>query len=108
MHDGTARLTRRGIAAALLAAPAVARAQAPRPRGPFWPGGARLAIGVCMMFEADGGQPAAWQPGPPGTPQASQRFPHLPNVMNRTYGAKEGIPRCSTCSTGRACASPPS
>jgi peptidoglycan/xylan/chitin deacetylase (PgdA/CDA1 family) len=46
-----------------------------------------------MMFEADGGQPANWQPGPPGTPQASQRFPHLPNIMNRRYGAIEGIPR---------------
>ena len=88
--------TRRGIlagTAALLAAPAV-HAQAPaRPRAPFWPGGARLAIGVCMMFEADGGQPAMWQPGPPGTPQAGQRFPNLPMIQGRTYGAKEGIPR---------------
>ncbi|WP_137128214.1 polysaccharide deacetylase family protein [Roseomonas sp. HF4] len=90
------RWTRRGLgggAIGLLAAPSPVRAQPARPRGPFWPGGARLAIGICMMFEADGGQPAAFQPGPPGTPQASQRFPNLPMVMNRTYGVKEGIPR---------------
>lgn len=88
-------IRRRLLASAvgLAAAPASLRAQPAPRRGPFWPGGARLAIGVCMMVEADGGQPALWQPGPPGTPQAGQRFPHLPNVMNRRYGAKEGIPR---------------
>jgi peptidoglycan/xylan/chitin deacetylase (PgdA/CDA1 family) len=81
------------LASALLATPAIALAQPARPRGPFWPGGAKLAIGVCMMFEADGGQPTQWQPGPPGTPQAAQRFPNLPAIQIRTYGAKEGIPR---------------
>jgi peptidoglycan/xylan/chitin deacetylase (PgdA/CDA1 family) len=81
-----------GAAAGLLASPVVAQ-PARRPRGPFWPGGARLAIGVCMMFEADGGQPAMWQNGPPGTPQAGQRFPNLPMIQGRTYGAKEGVPR---------------
>jgi peptidoglycan/xylan/chitin deacetylase (PgdA/CDA1 family) len=92
-----AAMTRRaaaGAALALLAAPAVVGAQPTRPpRGPFWPGGARLAVGVCMMFEADGGQPAMWQNGPPGTPQAQQRFPNLPTIQQRSYGAKEGIPR---------------
>ncbi len=81
-----------GTAAAVLAAPALAQ-NAARPRGPFWPGGARLAVGVCMMFEADGGQPAMWQGGPPGTSQGGQRFPNLPAIQQRTYGAKEGIPR---------------
>jgi peptidoglycan/xylan/chitin deacetylase (PgdA/CDA1 family) len=93
MTDTQTRRAILAVSAAFLAAPAV-HAQAPaRPRAPFWPGGARLAIGVCMMFEADGGQPANFQPGPPGTPQAGQRFPHLPNVMSRRYGAIEGIPR---------------
>jgi peptidoglycan/xylan/chitin deacetylase (PgdA/CDA1 family) len=90
-------LTRRGIGMAglgLLAAPSVVGAQtARRPNTPYWPGGARLAIGVCMMFEADGGQPAAFQNGPAGTPQAANRFPNLPMVMDRRYGAREGIPR---------------
>ena len=82
-----------GAGVGLLAAPSVAGAQPARPSGPFWPGGARLAIGVCLMFEADGGQPAMWQNGPAGTPQAAQRFPNLPMIQQRTYGAKEGIPR---------------
>lgn len=89
-------IARRGFlgAAGMLGMPAVVAAQPARPpRGPFWPGGARIAIGVCMMFEADGGQPAAFQPGPPGTPQAAQRFPNLPMIQGRTYGAKEGVPR---------------
>jgi peptidoglycan/xylan/chitin deacetylase (PgdA/CDA1 family) len=83
-----------GGAAGLLALPAVTEAQPARPpRVPFWPGGARLAVGVCMMFEADGGQLTMTQPGPAGTPQAAQRFPNLPAIQNRTYGAKEGVPR---------------
>lgn len=89
-------ITRRGLgglaAASILAGAGGARAQTRRP-GPFWPGGARLAVGVCMMIEADGGQPAAWQNGPPGTPQASQRFPNYPQISMRTYGALEGAPR---------------
>ena len=96
-----------GAAAGLLASPVVAQ-PARRPRGPFWPGGARLAIGVCMMFEADGGQPAMWQNGPPGTPQAGQRFPNLPMIQGRTYGAKEGVLRLLDLSTGWISASPPS
>lgn len=84
--------SRRGLlAAAALAAPlsipAVAQ-RAPRPPGPFWPGGARIAVSVCMMFEADGGQANAWQAGPDGG-----RFPNFPRIQDRTYGAKEGIPR---------------
>lgn len=45
----TDTLRRRSIlaaGAALLAAPAVHTQPAARPRGPFWPGGARLAVGV--------------------------------------------------------------
>ncbi len=82
----------RSLAGLALAAPPVLRAAAQAP-GPFWPGGARLAIGVCMMFEADGGPAPAWQNGPPGTPYAAQRFPNFPNIQIRTYGAKEGVPR---------------
>lgn len=90
------RWTRRAAATAalaVLATPTVPAAQPARPRGPFWPGGARLAVGVCMMFEADGGQPTQWQPGPPGTSQAARRFPNLPAIQQRTYGAIEGAPR---------------
>lgn len=83
--------TRRALLGTALAAAAIGRAAA-QPR-PFWPGGARLAVSVCMMFEADGGQTTAWQNGPPGTPHASRRFPNFPAIQNRTYGAKEGIPR---------------
>lgn len=46
-----------------------------------------------MMFEADGGEPAASQSGPAGTPQAGQRFPNPPGIQSRTHGAKEGLPR---------------
>ncbi|WP_426957862.1 polysaccharide deacetylase family protein [Muricoccus radiodurans] len=83
--------TRRSLLAAALAAPLAAPALAqrsPRPVGPFWPNGARLAVSICMMFEADGGQATGWQPGPGGG-----RFPNFPAIQNRTYGALEGIPR---------------
>jgi peptidoglycan/xylan/chitin deacetylase (PgdA/CDA1 family) len=59
----------------------------------FWPDGARMAISVTMMFEADGGQSDAFQPGPEGTAQAQQRFPNFHNITGRAYGAKEGMPR---------------
>lgn len=92
--DGTASRTalgRRTLLAAALATPAVrVRAQT---AGPFWPSGARLALSVTMMMEADGDQPELTQPGPPGTPQASQRFPNHPIASMRRYGAIEGIPR---------------
>lgn len=90
--------TRRTLLAAPLAAPLAALAlpalaqDRPRPRGPFWPGGARLAVGVCMMFEADGGQSNQWQGGPPGTPPGT-RFPNFVTQGDRTYGAREGVPR---------------
>jgi peptidoglycan/xylan/chitin deacetylase (PgdA/CDA1 family) len=85
-------LARRAVLGAALAAPALSRALAqPAPAG--WPNGARLAVSVTMMVEADGEQPELMQPGPPGTPQASQRFPNLPLIGLRRYGAIEGIPR---------------
>lgn len=93
------RLTRRRFFAAaaagtaLLAAPALRAQTPPRPSGPFWPGGARLAVSVTMMFEVDGEQLQATQTGPAGTPQAGARFPNLPFVSTRAYGAYEGIPR---------------
>jgi len=80
-----------GAVGGMLAAPGILRAQTARAPGPFWPGGARLAIGVCMMFEADGGQPAMWQGAPAGAPAG--RYPNLPGIQVRTYGAKEGVPR---------------
>lgn len=85
-------LARRALLAAALAAPALSRARAqPRPAG--WPNGARLAVSVTMMVEADGEQPELMQPGPAGTPQAQARFPNLPLISQRRYGAIEGIPR---------------
>lgn len=77
----------------VLAAPTIRAQTPPRPSGPFWPDGARLAVSVTMMFEVDGEQLQATQTGPAGTPQASQRFPNLPFVSTRAYGAHEGIPR---------------
>lgn len=93
MTDRRAVLAALAGGAATLAAPAVLAQTPPRPSGPFWPGGARLAVSVTMMFEADGGQLQATQSGPPGTPQASQRFPNYPFLSQRAYGAHEGIPR---------------
>jgi peptidoglycan/xylan/chitin deacetylase (PgdA/CDA1 family) len=85
-------LARRTLLTAALAAPAVSRAHAQAaPVG--WPNGARLAVSVTMMVEADGEQPELMQPGPPGTPQAQQRFPNQPLIGLRRYGAIEGIPR---------------
>lgn len=91
-HAGMPRLSpsRRLVlagAVAALAAPALAQ-RAPRPAGPYWPNNARLAVSVTMMFEADAGQVAAWQSGPNGG-----RYPNFPLIQDRTYGAKEGIPR---------------
>ena len=85
-----AAIGRRMVLGAALAMPAVARGQ---PMSAFWPGGARLAVAVCLMVEADGGQPAAFTPGPPGTPEASRQFLNLPEISNRTYGAVEGVDR---------------
>jgi peptidoglycan/xylan/chitin deacetylase (PgdA/CDA1 family) len=83
-----------GVAAGRLAAPALAGLhQGVVGQGPFWPGGAQLAIGACLMFEADGGQPDAVQNGPAGTPEAARRFPNLASLSARSYGAKEGVPR---------------
>lgn len=85
-------LARRALIGTALAAPALLRARAQA--GPVgWPNGARLAVSVTMMVEADGEQPELMQPGPPGTPQAAQRFPNFPLISQRRYGAIEGIPR---------------
>ncbi len=85
-------LSRRTALGAALAFPALSRGLGqPRPTG--WPNGARLAVSVTMMVEADGEQPELMQPGPPGTPEAQRRFPNLPLIGLRRYGAVEGIPR---------------
>lgn len=80
-------------ATGLLPAPSSAQGAAAPAAGPFWPGGARLAVSVTVQFEADGGQREAFQPGPGGTPEAARRFPDFPVIENRTYGATEGMPR---------------
>jgi peptidoglycan/xylan/chitin deacetylase (PgdA/CDA1 family) len=86
LHAPSRRVVLAG-ALASLAAPALAQ-RLPRSSGPFWPNNARLAVSVTMMFEADAGQLTAWQNGPNGG-----RFPNFPLIQDRTYGAKEGIPR---------------
>jgi hypothetical protein len=78
--------------ATTLATPVVAQPKA-QPGGPFWPGGARLAVCVSVQLETEGGQTNGWPSGPAGTPQASQRFPNFPNAEVRTYAGKEGMPR---------------
>lgn len=60
------------------------------PRGPFWPGGARLAVSISMQFEA-GAQPERGASSP--YPALDPRYPDLPATKWYEYGIKEGIPR---------------
>jgi peptidoglycan/xylan/chitin deacetylase (PgdA/CDA1 family) len=57
----------------------------------FWPGGARLAVTISMMFEG-GGQPISGAPGPILEPIADG-YPDLPQNSFFEYGVREGIPR---------------
>ena len=57
----------------------------------FWPGGARLAVTVSMMFEG-GGQPISGAPGPITEP-IRPGYPDLPQNSFYDYGVREGIPR---------------
>lgn len=67
-------------------------AVAPAARGKgFWPGGARLAVSVSMMFEG-GGQPVSGAGGPIPEPIATG-VPDLPTNAYFAYGRYEGIPR---------------
>jgi peptidoglycan/xylan/chitin deacetylase (PgdA/CDA1 family) len=78
-------------ALALVAPPTLARAQGPTR---FWPGGARRAVLVSMVWES-GADPAPTlaAPGPPaaGTPPA--RYPDLAGGSAVAYATNEGIPR---------------
>ncbi|AOZ07716.1 polysaccharide deacetylase family protein [Cupriavidus malaysiensis] len=66
------------------------RATAPADRGPFWPGGSRLAISISMQFEA-GAQPERGASGP--FPPLDPRYPDYPMQTWYAYGVREGIPR---------------
>jgi peptidoglycan/xylan/chitin deacetylase (PgdA/CDA1 family) len=61
------------------------------PAPEFWPNGARLAVSVCMQFEA-GGQPISGAPGPVSDP-IQPGYPDLPQNTFYEYGVREGIPR---------------
>ncbi len=57
----------------------------------FWPGGARLAVSLSLMFEG-GGQPISGAGGP--IPEPIQHgLPDLPTNAFFAYGPNEGIPR---------------
>ncbi len=57
----------------------------------FWPGGARLAISLSLMFEG-GGQPISGADGPIPEP-IQDGLPDLPTNAFFAYGVHEGIPR---------------
>ncbi|MEC3947881.1 polysaccharide deacetylase family protein [Sphingobium sp. HWE2-09] len=57
----------------------------------FWPGGARLAIALSLMFEG-GGQPISGADGPIPEP-IQDGLPDLPTNAFFAYGVHEGIPR---------------
>ena len=63
----------------------------PASGGPFWPGGAQLAVTVSMQFEA-GGQPLSGAAGPITEP-ILDGFPDLGQNSFYEYGAREGVPR---------------
>lgn len=58
---------------------------------PFWPGGARLAVSLSLMFEG-GGQPISGAGGPIPDP-IQDGLPDLPTNAFFAYGPNEGIPR---------------
>jgi hypothetical protein len=57
----------------------------------FWPGDARLAITISMMFEANG-QPISGAGGPITEP-IKPGYPDLATNTYFDYGMREGIPR---------------
>src|ERR1700675_4939517 len=57
----------------------------------FWPNGARVAVGVSLMFEA-GGQPISGAGGVIPDP-IQHGLPDLPTNAFFEYGVYEGIPR---------------
>ena len=61
------------------------------PQQPFWPGGARLAVSLSLMFEG-GGQPISGSGGPIPEP-IKDGLPDLPTNAFFAYGPNEGIPR---------------
>lgn len=60
-------------------------------QSPFWPGGARLAVSLSLMFEG-GGQPISGAGGPIPEP-IQDGLPDLPTNAFFAYGPNEGIPR---------------
>ncbi|MEG3178849.1 polysaccharide deacetylase family protein [Sphingomonas sp. RB3P16] len=61
------------------------------PKKPFWPGGARLAVSLSLMFEG-GGQPISGAGGPIPEP-IEHDLPDLPTNAFFAYGPNEGVPR---------------
>ena len=61
------------------------------PQQSFWPGDARLAISLSLMFEG-GGQPISGASGPIAEP-IKDGLPDLPTNGFFAYGSNEGIPR---------------
>jgi peptidoglycan/xylan/chitin deacetylase (PgdA/CDA1 family) len=73
-----------------LGVPAFAGAQTPTH---FWPGGARLAVLVSLVWES-GADPAPTLAAPAGAPAgAPPRYPDLAGATTVDYAALEGIPR---------------
>lgn len=58
---------------------------------PFWPGGARLAVSLSLMFEG-GGQPISGAGGPIPEP-IKDGLPDMPTNAFFAYGPNEGVPR---------------
>jgi peptidoglycan/xylan/chitin deacetylase (PgdA/CDA1 family) len=89
----TLPVSRRGVLAggAALAGMAVAQEPLIMAQSPFWPGGARLAVSLSLMFEG-GGQPISGAGGPIPEP-IQDGLPDLPTNAFFAYGPNEGIPR---------------
>lgn len=58
----------------------------------FWPGGARLAVTISLMFES-GGHPEVGALGPLSSIPIDPEIPDLPTETYFEYGYHEGIPR---------------
>lgn len=86
-------LTRRGaIALAGPAALAASAVTADSYERSDWPGGARLAVSISLMFES-GGQEAEVHGGPLSTIPMAAGHRDLPTETYFEYGVREGIPR---------------
>ena len=61
-----------------------------KPKGSFWPDGARLVVSISMQMEA-GAQPLSGAESP--MPKLDPMYPDLPAIKWYEYGFKEGLPR---------------